>query len=287
MPIRIATQQWPKCNYRVRYAESRESIFRLPGWHKHRHRLWTVDVGPLNGMVRVNGMVYRRTNASVGVYAPGTVYEENMEVGRLVSWAWLLIEENGEPSLLENLTGDAGFCFLEDPAQAVRKAIVELVGAANDPLPGRFFRLDALLNHILSTLFTLHSTDSRSEAKRSMKKTWIHPWRQITWSLLDQSPTGTLSVKQLASELGVSTSTLTHQYRGLCGESLQETLDQWRIEKACVLLSQKELSIKQISVMVGLSYQSYLSALFKAATSYSPSEYRKRASLQPALRSES
>ena len=111
MPIRIATQEWPKCTYRVRYAEARDSILRLPGWHKHRHRLWTVDVGPLKGMVRVNGTVYRRSNSSVGVYAPGTVYEENMEVGRLVSWAWLLIEEDGTPSLLKKLTGDAGFCI--------------------------------------------------------------------------------------------------------------------------------------------------------------------------------
>jgi len=66
----------------------------------------------------------------VRVSGPITIYEENLEAGRLTSWSWLLIEEKGGPSLLKRITGDAGFCILSDPGQAIRKKIVEFVDTA-------------------------------------------------------------------------------------------------------------------------------------------------------------
>lgn len=275
MSIRIAAQHWPTCTYRVRYAESREGIFRSLGWRQYQHHLWAIDVGPVVGRVRVGGKVYRRDSYSVGVYAPGTVYEENMEVGRIVSWAWMLVDEKGKPSALKHLTGETGFCLLTDPTQEVRKKIGNFVEAEKKPSLSRSFRLNALLNEILGILFALHSKDSKVEPEHKTKDHGTHPWRQAAQTLLEQSPSETLTAKRLSSALGISASTLTHQYRQRCGESLQDTIHHWRLEKACVLLGRQDLSIKEVAAMVGLSHQSYLSAFFKKATSYRPSDYRK------------
>jgi len=275
MRVTNGSKSWLQCSYRVRYAEAGEDIFKLPGWRTQRYRLWVVDVGAAGGTVRINGKAYRRSNSSVGVYAPGTIYEENLEVGRLTSWSWLLIEEKGGPSLLKRITGDTGFCILSDPGQSIRKKIVEFVDIAKGSFPGRSFLLAALLNHVLGLIFVLHSKHQNEKTKITAGGEQGHPWRKALLTLLEQSSYPAITSKQLANELGISQSTLTHQYRPLCGESFQETIDRWRVEKTCALLIRKDLSIKEIATRVGLSYQSYLSSLFKAVTGYTPSEYRK------------
>lgn len=273
MPLRISPADFIAGHYTVRFAETHESILKTPGWRKSSHRYWGLDVGPVKGLVRVRGKLVRRDRNSVALYAPGVVYEENTEVGSLISWAWLLIEEKAEPSLLKRLTGNDGFCFLTDPTQLIRKQIRQFVEAAQGRGIERRFFLTAYLHEILGTLFSLQP--DRPAGQPTIDKSWVHPWRKAAWDALERSTKGSLSSAELARELGVSISTLTHHYREYCGESLHDTVGGWRLEKACALLSGTELSIKQVAVQVGFSHQSYLSAFLKDALGHAPSEYRR------------
>ncbi|MEO6848803.1 MAG: AraC family transcriptional regulator [Chthoniobacterales bacterium] len=276
MAICITSRSWPACQYRVRYAESRESIYQKAGWRKHRHRLWALDVGPIQAAVRVKGRIVLRDKDSVALYAPGIIYEENMEVGRLISWAWLLIEEKGKPSLLKQLTGDSGFCILLDPAQFIRTKIVELASIARQSSAGGSFLVTACLHQVLGHLFMLHQKAGKeSTSGKKNSSSWVHPWRSKVWAALENSHSGDLTMKQFADEIGVSSSTITHQYRKVCGESFQDTVNNWRVEKACALLARKDLSIKEVANSIGFSHQSYLSTFFKTVTGCSPTAYRK------------
>src|SRR5215217_1167829 len=151
MPFRLPKTNFSSADYSVGYASFHESILKISGWKRSLHRYWALDVGPVRGSVRVKGEVFRRDRISVALYAPGVRYEENIEVGSLVSYAWLLIEERAEPSLLRKLTGEKGFCFFSDPAQLVRKEIRHFVEAAGQRGPQRDFLTTARLCLVLGS----------------------------------------------------------------------------------------------------------------------------------------
>ncbi len=272
MPIRFNASHWPPCRYRVRYAEASESIFKVPGWRAHRHRYWVVDVGPLKaGMMRVHKTVHRRNQQSVGLYAPGVLYEENLEVGQLVSWTWLLVEEEG-PSRLRALTGEKGFVFLNDPQRSVYRTIHSLVAMMRSKSEGRPFHLNAFLHQILGTLFDLHGKYPPPPPEPGAGR--LHPWRKAVRDWLELHP-AQLRSGEIAKMLNVSLSTLTHQYRPSCGETLGQTIADWRREKARVLLTRVDLSIKEISSQLGFGHQSHFTNFFRATTGLTPREYRK------------
>jgi len=282
MALRIPSYDRLAGSYAVRYAETHESIFKTVGWKKSLHRYWALDVGPVRGSVRVKGEVFRRDRNSVALYAPGVRYDENIEVGSLVSWAWLLIEEQAEPSLLARLTGKKGYCFLTDPTQSVRKQIQYFVESSHLPDLSRGFFLTANLHQILGTLFSLENdSNPSSKVKGRASHLWVHPWRKAAWELLEATEAGTIKSAELAERLGVSLSTLTHRYREHCGESLHDTINGWRLEKACTLLTESDLSIKEIAVRTGLAHQSYLSNFLKKEKGLTPSEYRKISKREP------
>ncbi len=270
MPIHFKPIDWPRCRYRIRSAESRESIFSTPGWQAHRHRYWVIDVGPRRSSVRVHGEIRHRNSNSVGLYAPGTLYEEQLEVGQLVSWTWLLVEETGSPSKLRTLTGKQGFALFDDPYQAIRKAIASMVNLSLNPSEGKAFHLNALLHQILGTLFDLHEHRPPVPVKGPAP---VHPWRAIVRDWLEgkQSPPDSA---ELANLLGISLSTLTHRYHQLCGETLGQTISGWRMEKASVLLVRPELSVKEVAMRLGFTHQSHFSAFFREETGFTPTQFR-------------
>lgn len=271
MAIEFQSSHWPRCRYRVRAAESRESIFRTPGWHAYRNRYWVIDVGPRRASVRVHDTIYHRNQNSVGVYAPGTLYEEQLEVGQLVSWTWLLVEEEGTPSKLRTLTGQQGFALLEDPRQTVRKTITSLVNLCESPSEGQAFHLNALLYRVLGTLFDLHE---HRPPQITGRPTMTHPWRAVVRDWLEGHQAAP-DTRTLAELLGISPSTLTHRYHQYCGETIGETIASWRMEKASALLTRSDLSVKEVAMRLGFTHQSHFSAFFRRETRLTPTQFRR------------
>lgn len=281
MPLRISPRDFLPGPYTIRYVEEYEGIFKTGGWKKSLHKYWGLDTWPTRGMVRVKGQVYRRDRTSVALYAPGTAYEENLEVGSLVTWSWVLIEEKVSPSILRRLTGKDGFCFLNDPSQSIRKQIRQFAKTTEKGGIERRFLMTGQLHHLIGTLFSLQRAPEQLENKTSAGYSGVHPWRKAVWAALEDSARGSLPTRDLAEALGVSTSVLTHRYREYCGESLHETIDAWRLEKACALLAASTLSIKQVAAKVGFSHQSYLSIFFKNSLGQTPSSYRRMSQETP------
>ena len=84
-----------------------------------------------------------------------------------------------------------------------------------------------------------------------------------------------ISIQDLASQVGLSRSTLFRQFKKLYHKSPQQFLLETRLLKARTLLTDTNLSIKEITLEVGYQDQLVFSKAFKHFFSVSPKFYRQ------------
>lgn len=84
-----------------------------------------------------------------------------------------------------------------------------------------------------------------------------------------------MSIADIAQQFGLSTRTLSRRFKTATGFQPIQYWRQTRIDAAKDLLTSSNLTILEISIMVGYQDQSHLSQLFKKATGHTPKDYRK------------
>lgn len=85
-----------------------------------------------------------------------------------------------------------------------------------------------------------------------------------------------LSVSFLADELFVSKSYIIKYVKENTGHNFTDYLNMLRLKKARLLMADEDLSLKEISTIVGYKSQHYFSRAFKNYYNESPSDYRKK-----------
>lgn len=85
------------------------------------------------------------------------------------------------------------------------------------------------------------------------------------------------SVKDIATQFGISQRTLTRRFKAANGISLVQYWKNLKIEVAKELLTSSNLSIQEVAYQVGYQDQSNFSHLFKKALNISPKDYRMMA----------
>jgi AraC-like DNA-binding protein len=93
---------------------------------------------------------------------------------------------------------------------------------------------------------------------------------------IENTPLSSVSVDTLAEHFKVNRSTIFRLFKNAFGISPKEYIDKFRFEKACQLLSNKKLKIKEISDSCGYENQCYFSAAFQKHFGMSPSQYRQK-----------
>lgn len=88
----------------------------------------------------------------------------------------------------------------------------------------------------------------------------------------------TLSVKDISSQVFLSTSYVCTFFKSETGQTLNQYLTEYRMEKAKQLLANPLYKITDISSKVGYSDGNYFGKSFKKHTGLSPSEYREKLS---------
>lgn len=86
----------------------------------------------------------------------------------------------------------------------------------------------------------------------------------------------TLSVKDISGHVFLSTSYVCTFFKNETGQTLNQYLTEYRMEKAKQLLKDARFKISDISSQVGYSDGNYFGKSFKKYTGLSPSEYRER-----------
>ena len=85
-----------------------------------------------------------------------------------------------------------------------------------------------------------------------------------------------ISLDDVSREVNISPYYFSKLFKEESGENFIEYLTRTRIEKAKELLREGNLSIKEISSLVGYADPNYFSRLFKKQTEMTPREYRER-----------
>ncbi len=92
---------------------------------------------------------------------------------------------------------------------------------------------------------------------------------------INENYTKDISVDLLADELKISRSYLSRYFKDNTGLNLSDYLNMHRIKKACVLLQDSSLMVKDIGPKVGIFSISTFMRLFKNYTGKTPNDYRK------------
>jgi len=92
--------------------------------------------------------------------------------------------------------------------------------------------------------------------------------------LIDSSPTDIPSVDALAAQLDVDRSTLFRHFRAAYGMSPKQYIEQRRFRKACALLRETVLSVKEVSSTCGFMDACYFSRAFQKRFGVPPSRWR-------------
>lgn len=83
-----------------------------------------------------------------------------------------------------------------------------------------------------------------------------------------------ISLKSIANSVHVNSSYLSRIYSKETTETLTETINKLKIEKAKELLENTSMKTNKISISIGIDDAAYFSHLFKKYTDFSPIEYR-------------
>ncbi len=86
-----------------------------------------------------------------------------------------------------------------------------------------------------------------------------------------------ISVKWISQELGYHENYISNLFKETYGENLSAFLEKLRMEKACALLGDPALSIRDIAEQVGYTSEPSFRRAFKRIYGMAPGEYRKGA----------
>jgi len=192
-------------------------------------------------------------------------------------------------------------CLLE---QAIREgslkevalkleAVVSDIDRETEPLAQKYsyFVLTQTLSELLEELgyekaklnkvFPLFFQDIKAFEKnvmnviRNVKVETENPANAILLYIIENFRDGTMGLDALAAKFHLSVSAVSKKIKEQTGLNYTEHVSKLRIEEACRLLDETDLSIKEITYQVGYSDYGSFSKKFKAAKGMSPAEYRE------------
>lgn len=97
-----------------------------------------------------------------------------------------------------------------------------------------------------------------------------------TLEYIEQNYMHRLTLSSISANVNLSPSYLCRIFKTEVGTNITSYLNNLRVRKAASLIRENDLSLKEISALVGIDDQLYFSRLFKKCMGISPSEYGKK-----------
>jgi two-component system response regulator YesN len=92
---------------------------------------------------------------------------------------------------------------------------------------------------------------------------------------LEHNYSETCSVEEMAEKVHLSPNYLRSIFKDSVGQTILEYVTEYRLLKACELLKNKTLRVKEVGRLVGYDNESYFGSVFAKKYGVSPNEYRK------------
>ena len=247
-----------------------------------RHSFWVLDysVGDC-GACRVKTASWlKRSPGTVHLYAPNTRYWEKPS-SPLPSSSCFITFYGGEfLDVNKYVDNPNGFGRFFDKSVKLEKLLTATVAEAVLRGEDSYWFVMAKLYEIVDILHSAQPLESGWEkAIIDTGNDNDHSYEQIfiesVRAYLQKHIGSNVSIADLAGHLNASTSTVSHKYRALTGETPMKTLTAFRINMIKNLLIKNE-SIKSIAAQTGFYDEFHLSKIFKKATGIAPSRYLKQ-----------
>lgn len=138
------------------------------------------------------------------------------------------------------------------------------------------FASEALIEAYAAALVieTMRSLDKAVDEKRDGGRLAGWQYRRVRERIEAAEPLP--SVSELADLCGVSLRHFLRLFRALTGEGVAEHIGRVRRDRACDLLKDRAVPLKEIAVRLGFLHASSFSAAFRREMGISPSSYRKQ-----------
>lgn len=127
-----------------------------------------------------------------------------------------------------------------------------------------------LLQQLISLQRTIRQVEHRMSAEE-----WKRSIVRDVIGHLQNSPTGTLELNDLADHCAVSANHLNSIFKSITGSTIAAYSAKLRIQKAKLLLETTDTKLRQLAEELGYYDQYHFCKAFKKATGMSPSQYRQ------------
>lgn len=221
-------------------------------------------------LARFKGEEHCIEAGGIFIYQPGEEQYYGQVENDPLSCYWIHFSGYGIPRLFRQLNFD--------DRSVIRTGINDWIPATFDMLIRKIFEKSSNNNVLLSALLLqlLHFISTK-DFKQDMTSHRSKSSELVDLSLnyMYLNYNSKISVMELAEISGLSVSRYINVFKEITGFTPKEYMINIRLEKACEIISNTNLSIKEVALTTGFEDQLYFSRLFKKYKNMNPTEYRR------------
>ncbi|WP_338543705.1 AraC family transcriptional regulator [Paenibacillus tundrae] len=204
------------------------------------------------------------------IYQPGEEHYYGQVENDPLSCYWIHFSGYGIPGLLQQLNFDHRNVITTGINDWLPATFDMLIHKITEKTSNNHILLSAML---LQLLHYISSKDGKQEltARKSKSSELIN----LSFNYMYLNYNRKITVVELAAISGLSVSRYINVFKEITGYTPKEYMIHIRLEKACEIISNTNLSIKEVALTTGFEDQLYFSRLFKKYKNMNPTEYRR------------
>ena len=253
-------------NFAVKFRAYESDSALIPHWHEHIELVFITD-GECD--FHVGGRSYRACPGDLMIVNSAEIHSFIVK-GRISFYSLLLF-----PSFFADIDDtDARFESIVHADEYVHRLFCEMYGEYSKEekfsdmmLKGAAYRLVAYLGRNYSLANTAAVPDNQK-----LKRLYT------VLEYISKRYSERITTKDLAALCFITEEHFCRFFKGAIGKCATEYVNQYRVEKAAVLLANTDETIGDIGASVGFSDVNYFSRIFKKIKGVTPGEFRKNGS---------
>jgi len=223
------------------------------------------------GSYTVNNKTYIIKKNQGFLIRPGTV--TYYEADKNNPWSYMWIGFNGvkaETYLNYANLNEENLIFEYSKDSTLKDYISEML-KLNEMDYSNELKLEGILYFFMSKLVETRKDVFNQKAYKSAEL-----YLEKSIEFIENNYSNNIKINDIANYIGINRSYLTHIFKKNINISPQDFLVNYKIDKACILLENTDLSIKVVAKSIGYSDPLTFSKIFKKVKGDSPKIYRER-----------